>query len=109
MLKETQPSKFRTMKTIPTFCLIALVALSIPQFAHAQKNKEAAKLAREAAAAAKDQDFDKAVELARKATAMDNKYSTSLAAAMQQRGFAAANERRFPDAIAVFNETIEIK
>ena len=96
------------MKTIPTFCLIALVTLSVPQFARAQENKEAAKLARDAAAAAKDQDFDKAVESARKAAAMDNKYSTSLAAALQQRGFAAANERRFPDAIADFAEAIKI-
>ena len=108
MLEETQPSKSRTMKTISTFCLIALVTFSIPQFARAEANKEAAKLAREAAAAAKDQDFDKAVESARKAAALDNKYSTSLAAAMQQRGFAAANERRFPDAIADFTEAIKI-
>jgi len=54
MLEETQPSKSRTMKTISTFCLIALVTFSIPQFARAEENKEAAKLAREAAAAAKD-------------------------------------------------------
>lgn len=108
MLEETQSSKSRTMKTIPTFCLIALLAFSIPQFAHAEENKEAARLAREAAAAAKDQDFDKAVESARKASAMDNKYASSLAAALQQRGFAAANERRFPDAITDFTEALKI-
>jgi tetratricopeptide (TPR) repeat protein len=96
------------MKTISIFCLIALAAFSIPQIARAEENKEAAKLAREAAAAAKDQDFDKAVESARKAAAMDNKYASSLAAALQQRGFAAANERRFPDAIADFGEALKI-
>jgi tetratricopeptide (TPR) repeat protein len=96
------------MKTISSFCLIALVAFSIPQFAHAEENKEAARLAREAAAAAKDQDFDKAVESARKAAAMDNKYASSLAAALQQRGFAAANERRFPEAIADFTEALKV-
>lgn len=96
------------MKTISTISLIALVAFSIPQFARAEENKEAAKLAREAAAAAKEQDFDKAVESARKAAAMDNKYSTSLAAALQQRGFAAANERRFPEAIGDFTEALKV-
>jgi len=109
MLAETSTSSLQpTMKTISTFCLIAVVVFSIPQFAIAQENKEAARLAREAAAAAKDQDFDKAVELARKASAMDNKYASSLAAALQQRGFAAANERRYPDAIADFTEALKI-
>src|ERR1700736_6042486 len=98
-LRKPNRRNSEPMKTILTFCLIALVTFSIPQFAHAQENKEAAKLARDAAAAAKDQDFDKAVELARKASSMDNKYANSLAAALQQRGFAAASERRFPDAI----------
>lgn len=88
--------------------MIALVAVSNPQFARAEENKEAAKLAREAAAAAKDQDFDKAVESARKAAAMDNKYASSLAAALQQRGFAAANEKRLPEAIADFTEALKV-
>ena len=39
---------------------------------------------------------------------MDNKYATSLAAALQQRGFAAANERRFPEAITDFTEALKV-
>ncbi len=94
------------MKTMLSFYL--LVALSIPQLARAQGDKEAAKLAREAVAAANDQDWDKAVESARKAAQLDRKFEANLAAALQQRGFAAANERRFPEALTDFSEAIKI-
>lgn len=96
------------MKTMLSFCLVALATLSIPQPARAQPDKEAAKLAREAVAAAKEQDWDKAVESARKAAQLDRKFEANLAAALQQRGFAAANERRFPEAIADFTEAIKL-
>jgi tetratricopeptide (TPR) repeat protein len=95
------------MKTVLSF--FALVTLSISQLAYAQGDKEAAKLAREAVAAANDQDWDKAVESARKAAQLDRKFEANLAAALQQRGFAAANERRFPDALNDFNEAIKLK
>jgi tetratricopeptide (TPR) repeat protein len=95
------------MKTILSF--FALVTLSISQFAYGQGDKEAAKLAREAVAAANDQDWDKAVESARKAAQLDRKFESNLAAALQQRGFAAANERRLPEAITDFTEAIKLK
>ena len=50
-----------------------------------KKNPEANKLAVEGAKAAKNQDFDKAVDLFKKATAMDHKYGDELSAVYQQR------------------------
>jgi tetratricopeptide (TPR) repeat protein len=96
------------MKRFSVFCVIVAIAACFSQTVYGQNDKEAAKLAREAAQAGKDQDWDKAVESARKAAALDQKYSSSLAAAFQQRAFAAANERRFPEAIADFTEAIKV-
>jgi tetratricopeptide (TPR) repeat protein len=74
----------------------------------AKKNPEANKLAREGAEAAKNQDFDKAVDLLKKATAMDHKYSDELSAVYQQRGYAAANDQRYGDAINDYNEALKL-
>ena len=56
-----------------------------------KKNPEANKLAREGAEAARNQDWNKAVDLLKKATAMDHKYSDELSAIYQRRGYAAAS------------------
>ena len=73
-----------------------------------KKNPEANKLAREGAEAAKSQDFDKAVDLLKKATAMDHKYADELSAVYQQRGYAAANDQRYGDAITDYNEALKL-
>src|SRR5262249_19192723 len=65
--------------------------------------------ARDGAEASKNQDFDKAVELLRKATALDRKYGDELAAVYQQRGYAAATNQQFQDAINDYGEAIKIK
>jgi tetratricopeptide (TPR) repeat protein len=81
------------MKIPFAFTLIAALALCVSQVSGAEKkNVEANKLAREGAEAAKKQDWDKAVELLRKATAMDHKYADELAAVYQRRGYADASE-----------------
>ena len=69
--------------------------------------KEANKLAREGAEASKNQEWDKAVELLRKATTLDRKYAPNLAAVYQQRGYAAANEQKFQDAISEYSEALK--
>jgi len=76
------------------FILITALALSTTQVCRAaeKKNPEANRLAREGAEAAKTQDFDKAVDLLKKATAMDHKYTDELSAVYQQRGYAAAKD-----------------
>ena len=97
------------MKTILTFCIGASLALLSIQPVHGQgKEAEATKLAREGAQAARDQDFNKAIDLLRKAAEMDRKYVPNLSAAYQQRGFQFTSEQRFEDAINDFNEAIKI-
>lgn len=93
-----------------TFTLVAALTLCVSQLCHAaeKKNPEANKLAVEGAKAAKAQDFDKAVELLKKATAMDHKYADELSAVYQQRGYAAANEQRYGDAINDYEEALKL-
>ena len=92
------------------FILIAALALCASQVCQAaeRKNPEANKLAREGIEAAKSQDFDKAVDLLKKATAMDHKYADELSAVYQQRGYAAANDQRYGDAITDYNEALKL-
>jgi tetratricopeptide (TPR) repeat protein len=99
------------MKRICVFTFIAGLALCAPQLSQAQANKdgkEANKLARDGAEASKNQEWDKAVDLLRKATALDHKYAQNLAAVYQQRGYAAATNQQFQDAISDYSEAIKI-
>ena len=97
------------------FILIAALTLCASQVCQAakkrtssKKNPEANKLAREGAEAAKSQDWDKAVDSLKKATAMDKKYGDELSAVYQQRGYAAANDQRYGDAINDYNEALKL-
>src|SRR5881296_3147048 len=92
------------------FTLIAALTLCASQVCQAaeKKNPEANRLAREGAEAAKSQDWDKAVDLLKKATAMDHKYGDELSAVYQQRGYAAANDQRYGDAINDYNEALKL-
>jgi tetratricopeptide (TPR) repeat protein len=92
------------------FTLIAALTLCASQVCQAaeKKNPEANKLALEGAEAAKNQDFDKAVDLLKKATAMDHKYADELSAVYQQRGYAAANDQRYGDAVNDYNEALKL-
>jgi len=99
------------MKKIFVFIFIAAVALCAAQLSDAQATKdakEANKLARDGAEASKNQEWDKAVDLLRKATALDHKYAPNLAAVFQQRGYAAATNQQFQDAINDYSEAIKI-
>jgi len=96
------------MKQYSALTLITALAVCASQFAHAQGNKEAAKLAREGADASKNQDWNKAIEAFRKATDLDRKFAPNLAIAYQHRGFASANEQKFEDAIRDFSEALKI-
>jgi tetratricopeptide (TPR) repeat protein len=99
------------MKKIFVFTFIAALALCAAQLSDAQATKdtkEANKLARDGAEASKNQEWDKAVDLLRKATALDHKYAPNLAAVYQQRGYAAATNQQFQDAINDYSEAIKI-
>ncbi len=98
------------MKKSFAFTLITALALCLSQVCQgeAKKNVEANRVAREGAEAAKNQDWDKAVELLRKASAMDHKYTDELAAVYQQRGYAAATNQQFQDAISDYSEAAKL-
>ncbi|HEY1893686.1 MAG TPA: tetratricopeptide repeat protein [Chthoniobacterales bacterium] len=99
------------MKRIFVFTFIAALALCAAQLSDAQATKdakEANKLALDGAEASKNQEWDKAVDLLRKATALDHKYAPNLAAVYQQRGYAAATNQQFQDAISDYGEAIKI-
>jgi tetratricopeptide (TPR) repeat protein len=99
------------MKKIFVFTFIAALALCAAQLSDAQATKdakEANKLARDGAEASKNQEWDKAIDLLRKATALDHKYAPNLAAVYQQRGYAAATNQQFQDAINDYGEAIKI-
>src|SRR5262252_10183156 len=98
------------MNRFIAFTLVATLALCASQTCQAaeKKNPEANKLAREGAEAAKSQDFDKAVDLLKKAAAMDHKYTDELSAVYQQRGYAAANDQRYGDPISDYEEALKL-
>ena len=97
------------MKTFFALCLVTLLGLSLAPAAQQEGNPQAAKLARDASQAAKDQDWNKAIDGFRKAAEMDRKFTHNLAIAYQQRAFAYANDQRFQDALNDLNEAIKIK
>src|SRR4030095_1734385 len=99
------------MKRTFVFTFITALALCAAQLSEGQANKdakEANKLPRDGAEASKNQEWDKAVDLLRKATALDHKYATNLPAVYQQRAYAAATNQQFQDAINDYGEAIKI-
>src|SRR5438067_5091367 len=99
------------MKKIFVFTFIATLALCALQLSGAEAPKdakEANKLAREGAEASKNQEWDKAIELLRKATDLDHKYVDDLSAVYQQRGYADTTNQQFQDAINDYGEAIKL-
>src|SRR5215831_14297100 len=99
------------MKKIFAFTFMAALAVCAAQSSQAQANKdakEANKLALDGAEASKNQEWDKAIDLLRKATALDHKYAPNLAAVYQQRAYAAATNQQFQDAINDYGEALKI-
>ena len=97
------------MKTLFVVCLVTTLGLSIAKSAQQEGNPQAAKIARDASQAAKDQDWNKAIDGFRKASEMDRKYVANLAIAYQQRAFSYANDQRFQDALNDLDEALKIK
>jgi tetratricopeptide (TPR) repeat protein len=99
------------MKKIFVFTFVAALALCAAQLSDAQATKdakEANKLAREGAEASKNQEWDKAIELLRKATDLDHKYADELSAVYQQRGYADATNQQYQDAINDYGQAAKL-
>ena len=97
------------MKTFFALCLVMLFGISLAPAAQQEGNPQAAKLARDATQAAKDQDWNKAIDGFHKAAEMDRKYTQNLVIVYEQRAFAYSNDQRFQDALNDLNEAIKIK
>lgn len=106
------------MKKYSALTLIVALVVGLSQIAQAQGGKEAKqakgsseanRLAREGAEALKGNDFDKAVDLLRKAANLDHKYTSDLAIAYERRGYALAKNQQFQDAVQDYTEAIKIK
>ncbi|HWY51125.1 MAG TPA: tetratricopeptide repeat protein [Chthoniobacterales bacterium] len=97
------------MKTLFVVCLVTALGLSMAKSAQQEGNPQAVKIARDASQAAKDQDWNKAIDGFRKAAEMDRKYTQNLAVALQQRAFSYANDQRFQDALNDLDEALKIK
>ena len=95
------------MKRFLFFSAVVILALPFSPLLNAQGNSEANKLARAGGEAAKQQDWDTAIDNFRKATDMDKKYAPNLAAALQQRATEETKQNRFPEAIADFTDAIK--
>jgi len=99
------------MKKSFAVSLVTVLAFCATQLSGAEPNKktnEANRLAREGADAAKNQDWNKAIESLRKAADMDHKYSDELSAVYQQRGYAAASNKQLQDAINDYSEAAKL-
>jgi len=98
------------MRKICVFIFMAGLAVCAGQLfgAGATKDTKANKLALDGAEAAKNQEWDKAIDLLRQATELDHKYAPSLATVYQQRAYAAATNQQFQDAINDYGEALKI-
>ncbi|SRR6266851_2136706 len=98
------------MKKIHLFCLVGALLVIFPVLGGAQANREAVKLAREGAEALKSKDWNKAVDLYRRAAELDRKNAPSLSAALQQRATAYQTQKppQYIKAIDDFSEALEI-
>ena len=85
-----------------------MLGVAAMQAAQQEGNPEAAKIAREASQAAKEQDWNKAIDDFRKAAEKDRKYSQGVAAAYSGRAVTEANDQRFQEALADLAEAIKI-
>jgi len=97
------------MKTFFALCFVMLLGVSLAPAAQQEGNPQAAKIARDATQAAKDGEWDKAIDGFRKAAEMDRKFKENLAIAYQQRAYAYSKDQRFQDALNDLTESIKIK
>lgn len=91
------------------FAFSFVIVAAAAAICSAQPNIEANKIARDASEAAKNQDWDTAIDGFRKAAGMDKKYEANLAAALQQRAAEATKQNRFPDAINDLSDALKTK
>jgi tetratricopeptide (TPR) repeat protein len=98
------------MKKIPLIYLLGVFLMIVPGASEGQTGREAVKLSREGTEALKKKDYDRAVDLFRKAAELDHRNAASFSAALQHRATAYQNQQppQYKKAIADFSEALEI-
>jgi tetratricopeptide (TPR) repeat protein len=96
------------MKKLCLFYVLGMLVAAVPNFAVAQGNREAAKLTKDGADALKAKDYDRAVDLFRKAAELDHRNDKSYSAALQQRAYALTTAQKYQQAIEDYNAASEI-
>jgi tetratricopeptide (TPR) repeat protein len=91
-------------------CLFALGTLLLAPLpvAHAQGIREAARLTKEGAEALKAKDYDRAVDLFRRAAELDPRNTKSYSAALQQKAYALTAAQKYQQAIEDYGAALEI-
>ena len=84
------------------------LALTVPNTFSAPKSSEANQLARRGTEAARNGQWDEALDDLRKATEMDRKYSPSLVAALLGRAATYASQQQFKEAAADYDEALKL-
>jgi tetratricopeptide (TPR) repeat protein len=96
------------MKSTTTLSLAVVLSLATAPLLRAQGNDPATNAARQGSEAAKNGDWDKAVDSFRKAAGMNGKWNRDLSAALQHRGLTRLKENKFPEAIADFTDALKL-
>jgi tetratricopeptide (TPR) repeat protein len=93
-------------KTIVSFAIV--LSLATAPSLLAQGNDPATNAARQGSEAAKNGDWNKAVDSFRKAAGMNGKWNHDLDSALQHRGLAYMKDNKFPEAVADFTDALKL-
>src|SRR5438132_7967023 len=96
------------MKKFSAYFITITLLLCLWQGVHAQGNPEFSRLSKEGFEAAKNKDWDKAVEAYRRATQIDRKASQNFSAALRQRAFVYQSQQKYQQAAADYDEALKI-
>ena len=96
------------MKPTTLLSFAVIFSIATAPLLLAQGNDPATNAARQGAEAAKNGDWDKAVDSFRKAAGMNGKYNHDLGATLQHRGLAYLKDNKFPQALADFTDALKL-
>jgi tetratricopeptide (TPR) repeat protein len=102
------------MWIVLVFILLATLAEPFARAAQKKEDKaekvetDATKFAQQGVEASKSKDWNKAIEMFRKATERDKKFVPNLVVAYQHRAFEAAGQRKYQNAIADLTEALKV-
>lgn len=96
------------MKKKSLFWLLPALLVTLSPSVGAQGNREATKLTREGADALKNKDYNKAVDLFRRAAELDHRNDKSFSAALQQRAFSLTTQQQYQKAIDDYSAALDV-